>query len=126
MADGVQIDTDQVGEFGQGLRQEADGGFASAVDRCANLHRHGVVFGAKITAGPIQDAKIRYAEALENTDANLRAYHQAAGILADVAEQIAKDFAGTDLSSAQQQGKVDEMISGAIARAQAVMYGPQL
>ncbi|UQU63436.1 hypothetical protein COUCH_31160 [Couchioplanes caeruleus] len=117
MPDGVQIQTDQVNEFAQGLRADADKGFASAADRGADLHAHGVVFGAKIDSGTVLAAKERYARALENTDANLRAYKLAAGILADVAEQIARDFARVDMSSEAAQQHVQKLLSGAIADA---------
>lgn len=86
MPDGVRIDIDKVGEVGRGLRTEVDGRFATTADRGGDLHRHGVQFGARLTPSPvITEAKNRYAQALANTDANLRAYHLAAGVLVDAA-----------------------------------------
>lgn len=125
MPDGIQIDTEQVGEFAQGMRAEADKGFASAADRGADLHQHGVVFGARIPGDTVLDAKRRYAEALANTDANLRAYRKAAAILADVAEQIARDFAGADMASEAAQRRVKALMDGAVAEAAAAMDGGQ-
>jgi hypothetical protein len=111
----VRIDTGKVGEVGRGLRTEADGGFSTAADRGADLHRHGVQFGSRLTPSPvITDAKARYAQALANTDANLRAYHLAAGVLADAAEQIARLFASSDMTSLQAQQKVQQLIADAV------------
>ena len=120
MPDGVQIQTEQVSEFAQGLRAEADKGFASAANRGADLHQHGVVFGKSIPGDTVLDAKTRYAEALANTEANLRAYKQMAIIFADVAEQIARDFATVDMSSEAAQLRVKALLDGAIADAEAV------
>ena len=117
MPDGVQIQTEQVSEFAQGLRAEADKGFASAADRGADLHQHGVVFGANIDSSTVLEAKQRYGKALENTYANLKAYQMAAGILADVAEQIARDFAHADMTSEAAQRHVQTLLNGAITEA---------
>lgn len=121
MPDGVEIDTGQVSDFAQGMSREANGGFAAAADRGADLHQHGVVFGASIPGGTLLDAKTRYAQALANTDANLRAYQQAAGIFADVAERIARDFASADLASAGAQRQVEALLNTAIEEANAAL-----
>ncbi|MEV6599197.1 hypothetical protein AB0M36_20435 [Actinoplanes sp. NPDC051346] len=123
MPDGIHLDTEQVGEFARGMRTEADKGFASAAERGADLHRHGVIFGAELPGETILDAKRRYARALENTEANLRAYHQMAIIFADVADRIARDFANVDMSSAATQRQIDALLSGAIAQASKVQKG---
>jgi hypothetical protein len=121
MADGVQIQTDQVGDFGKGLRQDADGGFATAAGRGADLHRQGVGLGSQINAGPIMEVKRRYADALAATDANLRVYPVAAGILADVAEEVARRFAHADMTAAVTQQEIQSMLDGAITQAQALI-----
>ena len=121
MPDGIQIDTDQVGEFAHGMRAEADKGFASAADRGADLHRHGVVFGTKIPGDTVLDAKNRYAEALANTHANLQAYRLAATVLADVAEGIARDFARADMTSEAAQRRLKALMDGAVAEARRTM-----
>jgi hypothetical protein len=122
--DGVQIDTDGVDVVARGMRTQADGGFAAVADRGSELHRHGVEFGRRITASSVvTEAKQRYAQALENTEANLRAYHTAAGVLATAADEIAKMFATADMSSAQAQRKVQELIDGAAQAANAAMTG---
>jgi hypothetical protein len=82
-----------------------------------------VVFGRRIPSDVVLDAKQRYAQALEQTDANLRSYHLAAGVLADVAEQIARDFAHADLSSEEAQRKVMSLLDGAITQAGAQLSG---
>ena len=95
MPDGVRIDIHKVGEVGRGLRTEVDGGFATTADRGGDPHRHGVQFGARLTPSPvITEAKNRYAQALADTDANLRAYHLAAGVLADAAGRRATATSG--------------------------------
>ena len=121
MGDGVQIQTDQVGDFGKGLRKDADGGFATAAGRGADLHRQGVGLGWKISAGPIMEVKQKYASALAATDANLRVYPVAAGILADVAEEVARRFAHADKTSAVTQQEIQTMLSGAITHAQSLI-----
>jgi hypothetical protein len=121
MGDGVQIQTDQVDDFGKGLRKDADGGFATAAGRGADLHRQGVGLGSQINAGPILEVKRKYADALAATDANLRVYPVAAGILADVAEEVARRFAHADLNSAVTQREIQTMLSGAITQAQSLI-----
>jgi hypothetical protein len=122
VADGVQIDTDGVGDFANGMRHQADGGFAAARDRGVALHAHGVEFGSGITSSSvITDAKRRYAQALENTEANLKTYHMAAGVLAEAAGKIAQMFASTDMNSAQAQQKIDALIGEAIRSANEAM-----
>ena len=123
MGDGVQIQTDQVGDFGHRLRTDADGGFAAAAGRGAHLHQQGVGLGSQINSGPIMEVKQRYAEALAATDANLRVYPVAAGILADVAEEVARRFAHADLTSAVTQQQIQTMLSGAIAQARTLLEG---
>ncbi|MDT4992530.1 MAG: hypothetical protein QOH97_2422 [Actinoplanes sp.] len=119
--DGVEIDTDQVHDFGQGMRAQVDQGFASAASRGAELHRHGVVFGAAIPGDVVLEVKNRYAQALENTDANLRAFREAATIFAQVAEQIARDFQSADLGSASAQNTVAALMADGITRANQVL-----
>ena len=124
MPDGVEIDTGQVDDFAKGMRSEAATGFSQAAARGSDLHAHGVVFGASITTSDaVSQAKARYAAALENTDANLRAYRQAAEIFADVAESVARDFASVDRSSAQAHARVDKLLGDAIAKATAIIDG---
>ncbi|MET8154285.1 hypothetical protein ACIBSW_34900 [Actinoplanes sp. NPDC049668] len=123
MPDGVAVETPRVGEFAKSLRLEADSGFAAAAERGADLHRHGVVFGAGIPGGTVLDVKNRYARALANTDANLRAYRKAAVVFADVAERIAREFAAADLASERAQGRVDRLLRGAVAEANAALEG---
>ncbi|GIM91558.1 hypothetical protein [Paractinoplanes toevensis] len=118
MPDGVQIDTDGVNDFGRGMQQQTGDGFADIAGRGADLHRQGVGFGSRMTPSDIvTEAKARYAQALAHAEANLRAYQQAAGILSTVAEQIARDFASADLSSAQAQQQVESMINSAMVEA---------
>lgn len=121
MSDGVRIQTDQVSDFGQGLRKEAGDGFASAAGRGADLHRQGVALGSQINAGPIMAVKQRYAEALAGTDANLRLYPLAAGVLADVAEEIARRFAHADTNSAVSQQEIRALLDGALTKAQGLV-----
>jgi hypothetical protein len=116
--DGVQIDTDGVNDFGRGMQKQTTDGFADIAGRGANLHRQGVGFGSRMTPSDIvTEAKTRYAQALAHAEANLRAYQQAAGILAEVAEQIAKEFASVDMNSAQAQQQVESMINAAMVDA---------
>ena len=114
---GVEIDTGQVDEYAKGLRSEADSGFSQAATRGRDLHQHGVVFGARLPGDVILQAKNRYARALENTELNLREYQRAAEILANVAEQIARDFAKADRSSVEAQRRVADLLNNAIIEA---------
>jgi hypothetical protein len=114
----VQIDTDGVNDFGSGMQKQATDGFADIAGRGADLHRQGVGFGSRMTPSDIvTDAKLRYAEALAHAEANLRAYQTAAGILAEVAEQIAQQFASVDLNSEQAQKQVEYLMATATAAA---------
>ncbi|GIF25745.1 hypothetical protein BJ973_004020 [Actinoplanes tereljensis] len=122
MPDGVQIDTDKVGEVGRDLQTDAESGFAVAADRGASLHRHGVEFAARLTpSSAATEAKIRYAQALANTEANLRAHHAAAGVLAGAAQEIARLFATSDMTSAHAQRKVQDLIHDAVRAADAAV-----
>jgi hypothetical protein len=115
MPDGVRIDTDVVGAVGRGLRDEADGGFAAAAMRGAGLHRHGVEFGARITpSAVVTDAKNRYADALAGIEANLRAHRTAAAALASAAEEIARLLAAADMTSAEAQQRVRDLIDDTV------------
>jgi hypothetical protein len=93
MADGVQIRTELVTEFARTIRTDD---FRSAAARGADLHHHGVIFGAAIAGETILEAKTRYAEMLANTEANLREYRRAAEAFATAAQQIAQSFATAD------------------------------
>jgi len=118
--DGVEIDPKQVDQVAQDLRNQADSGLADTANRGADLHRHGVVFGASIPGDTVLSAKQRYAKALENTDANLRAHQQMAGILASAAEQIARDFDSVDLSAAEKQRRAEALMTNAVSQADAI------
>src|SRR4051812_37783332 len=97
MPDGVQIDVDKVAGVGRGMREDASQGFAAAADRSARLHGHGVEFGSRLGMSVVVSAaRDRYAAALANVDANLRAHQQAAAALADAAEEIARLFSAAD------------------------------
>lgn len=120
MSDEVSIDTDQVAAVGSDIRKDAQGGFADAAQRASRLHGYGVEWGTKIFHGPIADAKDKYVKALENTEANLRTYPKAASALADVAEQIARDFADADMNSKAVQDKIESLLTGAITNARSL------
>ncbi|MFG1609969.1 hypothetical protein [Actinoplanes sp. NPDC049265] len=124
MADGVEIDTGQVGDFAKGMRSEAVTGFSQAANRGTRLHAHGVPFGAQIEGSLIvQQAKGRYAVAVANTEANLRAYQEAAELFAGVAEGIAREFKASDQTSAEAAGRVSAMMNDAIAKANEIIAG---
>jgi hypothetical protein len=123
--DEVRIDTDGVGEVGRGLRGDADGVFADAAVRGRQLHGHGVEFGAGLTpSAVVADAMQRYATALENTEANLRAYRVAADVLADAAEEIARMFRSTDMSSQWALRQVQDILDEAVVAANAKLAAP--
>lgn len=125
MSDEVRIDTDEVGEVGRGLRGDADGVFADAAARGTALHGHGVEFGAGVTPSAIiKDAQQKYATALENTEANLRAYKVAAGVLADAAEEIARMFKSTDMNSDAALKKVQNLINESVLNANKALGAP--
>ncbi|MFD0520296.1 hypothetical protein [Paractinoplanes durhamensis] len=96
------------------MQKEATDGFAEIAGRGADLHRQGVGFGARMTPSDIvTQAKVRYAEALAHSEANLRAYQTAAAVFAEVAEQIATQFAAVDVNSEQAQKQVQYLMSQA-------------
>jgi hypothetical protein len=104
MPNGVRIDAGHVGDLGRDLRVEADRGFGDAARRGSVLHGHGVEFGSRLTASAaVTEAMRRYAQALANVEANLRAYQAAATVLADAAQEVARRFAASDRSAAEEQ-----------------------
>ncbi|MFI5491774.1 hypothetical protein [Actinoplanes sp. NPDC051859] len=113
MPEGIQIDTDGVGEFAKTMHADTKG-YISAANRGIDLHGHGVVFGTKIDSDIVRAAKERYGLALENTEANLRVYRFMAEAFAEVAEAVARDFAGADLSSATVQKQIDGILQDAM------------
>ena len=121
MVHGVQIDTDGVSDFATGM-QTQESGLETAAHRGADLHAQGVGFGARITTSSvITDAKQRYAQALSNTEANLRSYHLAAGVLARAAAEISAVFAAADLTSEQAHHKVQALMDDAARVAEEVI-----
>jgi hypothetical protein len=118
--EGVQINTDEVGDFAKQVRNQADGQFEFGAQRGKDLHAHGVVFGANFPGGVIFAAKQKYAQALEHLDANLRTYQAGAQIFAEVAERIARDFANVDMASAQAQKQVESLMTDAVNRVNAL------
>jgi uncharacterized protein YukE len=125
VSDEVRIDTDGVGDVGRGLRGDADGVYADASARGTALHGHGVEFGARVTPSAIiGDAQRKYAKALENTEANLRAYKIAAEVLADAAEDIARMFKTTDMNSDAALKKVQDLIDQSVLKANAALGRP--
>ncbi|GAA2561451.1 hypothetical protein GCM10010435_36480 [Winogradskya consettensis] len=111
MPDGVQIRTDQVTDFATGIRADAADGFRSAASRAAALHHHGVVFATAIPGDATLLAKQRYAQVLENTEANLREFRRAAALFAEAAEQIAQGFATADLTTDQAQKQIESLLA---------------
>jgi uncharacterized protein YukE len=115
VADGVSIDTEQVGATAKQIRKDAETYFADGVRSGQDLHGQGVVFGARYPGGSVAQAKQQYAEALAILDANLRNYQLAAELYAEAAERIAKLFAQADLSSAQRQQALESALGEASA-----------
>jgi hypothetical protein len=118
MPDGLSIDTEGVRDWGHGLRADPGRGFGAAADRAAGLHRQGVGFGARLTpSDAVAAARQRYAYALANTEANVRAYQRAAEVLAQAAEDIARLFGASDLTAAQVQRTVGHLSDAAVRAA---------
>jgi glucose-6-phosphate-specific signal transduction histidine kinase len=113
MPEGIQIDTDEVDHFGRDMSRQSSGGFAHAATRGTSLHGHGVMFATSLTSPVFDEARRRYQEALQNTEANLRAYQTAAQVLAEAAEGIAKEFARADLDAEAAQTRIDAIVTNA-------------
>jgi plastocyanin domain-containing protein len=120
MPDGIQIDTDEVNDFGRTMSKQSTSGYAHAATRGTSLHSHGVTFATALTSPVFDDAKRRYQEALQNTEANLRAYQQAAQVLAEAAENIAKEFARADLDAAAAQSRIEAIVDNAVVAVQSL------
>lgn len=123
--DGVRIQTDEVHDFASKVRKDADSGLTSAAQRGRALHGEGVVFGQNIEGDIIRAAKAKYAEALQNTEANLRTYVMMARILADAAAKVAEQFGHADMSSAEQQNQVKELLRTGMDQAKALELAGQ-
>ncbi len=118
--DGVRIQTAEVHDFANRVRSDADSGLSDAAQRAAALHGQGVVFGHSIASPVFVAAKDRYAKALENTEANLRAYVAMARALSDAAKTVADRFGHVDQLSAAQQKEVHDMLDTGVRRALAL------
>jgi hypothetical protein len=124
MGDSIDVDTD-------GLKSFADnvGFYATEVDpqdvsRSKQQFADGVTFGVNNASGSVYVAKTNYAEALTLSLANLTEFVKAAKILADAAEETAKDFQAVDGRSAEAVEAVNRKLADATQRASFI--GPQV
>jgi len=79
-------------------------------------------FGTRNASEAVLTAKENYAAALTNSLTNLTRFVEAARILADAAEQAAKDFRAVDDQSARSVNNVNYLLTTATRQAQAARY----
>ncbi|MEU7907018.1 type VII secretion target [Actinoplanes sp. NPDC049118] len=93
------------------------------VDRARQSFSAGITFGRRNASVPLLHTKENYGKALANSLTNLSRFVEAAKILADAAEQAAREYRAVDDRSARSIDNINYMLTTAAERAQAVRDG---
>lgn len=118
MGDGsIHVETGGLTEFAGDVRFYAEQVDPLDVDRSKQSFSAGITFGTKNASLAVLDAKQDYAEALANSLANLSRFVEAARILAEAAEQAAKDFRAVDDQSERSINNIKYMLTVATDQA---------
>jgi hypothetical protein len=123
MSDGsIQVETGGLSEFAGDVRFYAEEIDPLDVERSKQSFSAGITFGTRNASEAVLTAKQSYATALTNSLTNLTRFVEAARILADAAEQAAKDFRAVDDQSARSINNVNHLLTTATRQAQAARY----
>jgi hypothetical protein len=123
MSDGsIQVETGGLLEFAGDVRFYAQEIDPLDVERSKQSFSAGITFGTRNASEAVLTAKQNYATALANSLTNLTRFVEAARILADAAEQAAKDFRAVDDQSARSINNVNYLLTTATRQAQAARY----
>jgi hypothetical protein len=115
----IEVRTDKLSEFAGEVRFEAGEVLEPAVTRNSVPLRDGVTFGARNASGAVHSAKVKYAQSLAASMANLNEFVEAAKIMAAAAEKVAAEFDAVDVRSSAAVDRVNALLSQAVGEAQA-------
>jgi hypothetical protein len=93
------------------------------IDRSRQAFSAGVTFGTNNASVVVLQTKENYAKALTNSLTNLSRFVEAAKILAEAAEQAAKEYRAVDDQSKASINNINYMLTAATERAQATRDG---
>ena len=123
MSDGsIHVETGGLSEFAGDVRFYAEEVDPQDVDRSKQSFSAGITFGTRNASEVVLAAKENYAKALTNSLTNLTRFVEAARILAEAAEQAAKDFRAVDDRSAQSIDNINYLLTTATRQAQAARH----
>lgn len=123
MSDGsMDVETGGLTEFAGDVRFYAEQVDPIDVDRSRQSFSAGITFGTTNASEAVLAAKENYAKALANSLTNLTRFVEAARILAEAAEQAAKDFQAVDDRSARSINNINYMLTTAAQTAQATRH----
>jgi hypothetical protein len=121
MSDGsIQMETGGLSKFAGDVRFYAEEIDPLDVERSKQSFSAGITFGTKNASLAVLDTKRKYAEALANSLVNLTRFVEAARILAEAAEQVARDFRAVDDQSERSINNINYAMTAATDRARAV------
>ena len=119
MSDGsMDVETGGLTEFAGDVRFYAEQVDPVDVDRSRQSFSAGITFGTTNASEAVLAAKENYAKALANSLTNLTRFVEAARILAEAAEQVAKDFRAVDDESAHGIDNINHLLTTATRQAQ--------
>ncbi|MET8148453.1 hypothetical protein ACIBSW_32220 [Actinoplanes sp. NPDC049668] len=93
------------------------------VDRARRSFSAGITFGQRNASVPLLRTKENYGKALADSLTNLGRFVEAARILAEAAEQAARDFRAVDDRSARSVDSINHLLTAATERARTVRDG---
>jgi hypothetical protein len=123
MGDGsIHVETGGLTEFAGDVRFYAEEVDPLDVDRSKQSFSAGITFGTKNASLAVLATKQDYAEALTNSLVNLTRFVEAARILAEAAEQVAKDFRAVDDQSERSINTINHVLTTATDQARVARH----
>jgi hypothetical protein len=114
----VEVDLHGLDDFRSLVARELDSNLRPAVEGVCVEHRQGVGFGARIAAGEVQVARLRYHTCLASAMANMAAYVEASEVLISALRTISRNYSDADLASAAGSAAVTRELAAAHLAAQ--------
>jgi hypothetical protein len=112
----IHVETAGLADFAGDVRFYAEQVDPVDVARSRQSFSAGITFGSTNASEAVLRAKEDYAEALDHSLTNLTRFVEAARILADAAEQAAKDFRAVDDQSERSINHIKSMVTAAADR----------
>ncbi|BCJ54160.1 hypothetical protein Asp14428_56350 [Actinoplanes sp. NBRC 14428] len=116
---GINVETGGLSKFATDVHVDTDSVLAPAAERARIQLGDGVTFGARNASGAVHAAKVRYAQSLSASTANLKRYVEAAKLLAAAAEKVAADFDTSDTRAAKSTEQAEQALWAAAQEARA-------